>query len=188
MKRECHRPDVSAVHAYEDCSLWQFEEAKRIGKTCIYDIPIGYYPAWEQTLKELEHEFGDWLPSGGLLSNRYVRPEQKRKEMDLADFVLAPSTFVKETILRFHPDKKVALVPYGVDLEFWNPTSGDQQAPSGSQPGPLPAPRSTLRFIYAGQCSIRKGIPLLLDAWSKADLRESQLELVGSWCLSPRSG
>src|SRR5580700_6520297 len=28
MTRECRRPGVTAVHAYEDCSLWQFVEAK----------------------------------------------------------------------------------------------------------------------------------------------------------------
>src|SRR5258708_3484266 len=43
MARECRRATVNAVHAYEDCSLRQFEEAKRRGKICIYDMPIGYY-------------------------------------------------------------------------------------------------------------------------------------------------
>ena len=53
MRRECRRVSVRAVHAYEDCSLWQFQEAKRLGKACIYDMPIGYYPAWEHTQAEL---------------------------------------------------------------------------------------------------------------------------------------
>ena len=44
MARECHRSTVTAVHAYEDCSLWQFIEAKRLGKACIYDMPTCYYP------------------------------------------------------------------------------------------------------------------------------------------------
>ena len=37
MSRECRRASVTAVHSYEDCSLWQFEEAKRLGKACVYD-------------------------------------------------------------------------------------------------------------------------------------------------------
>ena len=36
MARECHCSTVTAVHAYEDCSLWQFIEAKRLGKACRY--------------------------------------------------------------------------------------------------------------------------------------------------------
>jgi glycosyltransferase involved in cell wall biosynthesis len=194
MKRECHRKSVTAVHSYEDCSLWQFEEAKRLGKGCIYDMPIGYYPAWEQKLAELAQKFSDWLPPGGLPSNRWVRPEQKKREMELADLVLAPSTFVRDTILQFHPNKRVALAPYGVDLEFWNTkaeilkaetleSDGANNSISDFQHFSVSAFRP-LRFIYAGQCSIRKGIPVLLEAWRKAGLREATLTLVGSWHLA----
>jgi glycosyltransferase involved in cell wall biosynthesis len=171
MKRECGRPAVSAVHAYEDCALWQFVEAKRLGKACVYDMPIGYYPAWEQTQADLARRFVDWLPPGGLSSSRYVRPEQKREEMELADLVLAPSSFVADTIRKFHPKKTVALAPYGVDLEFWSP--GARTGGSG-----------VLRFIYAGQISLRKGIPNLIEAWEKAALQSAELQLVGSWYLS----
>jgi glycosyltransferase involved in cell wall biosynthesis len=178
MKKECLRKSVTAVHSYEDCSLWQFEEAKRLCKACIYDMPIGYYSAWEQTQMELAKRFADWLPPGGLTSNRWVRPEQKRREMELADLVLAPSTFARNTILRFHPEKKVALASYGVDLEFWRPkakTAGPERL------------NTRVRFIYAGQCSIRKGTPLLLEAWHKARLREATLTLIGSWQLAETS-
>lgn len=167
MKCECRRSGVTAVHSYEDCSLWQFEEAKRLGKACIYDMPIGYYPAWERTQAELVRRYADWLPPGGLLSNRFVRPEQKRKEMELADLVLVPSMFVRRTIEQFF-EKRVALASYGVDLEFWHPRE------RRSEDGPL-------RFIYAGQSSLRKGIPVLLEAWRHAGLKDAVLDLVGSW-------
>ncbi len=172
MARASHRPAVTAVHSYEDCSLLQFEEAKRLGKACIYDMPIGYYPAWEQSQEKLAQKFSDWLPPGGLPSNRWVRPAQKLREMDLADLVIAPSSFVRQTILRFHPNKRVALAPYGVDLEFWRP-------PSVPRP-----PSSELRFLYAGQLSIRKGIPVLLEAWERAGIPDAKLVLVGSWQLT----
>ena len=171
MRRECRRVRVRAVHAYEDCSLWQFQEAKRLGKACIYDMPIGYYPAWEHTQAELVRQFVEWLPAGGLPSNRFVRPQQKRQEMELADVVLAPSTFVADTVRAFYPNKLLALAPYGVDLDFWRAGARNE----GSE---------VLRFIYAGQISLRKGIPSLLQAWEKAALRSAELQLVGSWYLS----
>jgi len=171
MRRECRRVRVHAVHAYEDCSLWQFQEAKRLGKACIYDMPIGYYPAWENTQAELARQFVDWLPAGGLPSSRYVRPRQKQEEMELADLVLAPSSFVADTVRAFHPSKALALAPYGVDLEFWMPGARNERA-------------EVLRFIYAGQISLRKGIPSLLQAWEQAQLRYAELNLVGSWYLS----
>ena len=174
MRRACHRADVTAVHAYEDCSLWQFEEAKRLGKFCIYDMPIGYYPWWRERQAQLAKQFSDWLPPGGLPTLRWVRPEQKNREMELADLVLVPSAFVERTIRKFHPQKKIAFAPYGVNAEFWKPSSDFQ----------LPTSNSRLRFIFAGQCAVRKGVPVLLEAWRKAGLKDAQLELVGSWQMS----
>lgn len=171
MKRECRRAAVTAVHAYEDCSLWQFEEAKRLGKACIYDMPIGYYPAWERTQQELVQTYADWVPAGGLASSRYARLEQKRWEIELADLTLVPSSFVEKTIRAFHPDKTLAPAPFGVDLNFWN--FGEKSRRNGP-----------LRFIYAGQLSIRKGTPMLLAAWEKAGLADAELELVGPWLLA----
>jgi glycosyltransferase involved in cell wall biosynthesis len=172
MARECQRPTVTAVHSYEDCSLWQFEEAKRRAKACIYDMPIGFYPAWQETERALAKQFTDWLPPGGLGSRRFARPEQKRQEMELADLVLVPSTFVKKTIMRF-TDKNCALAQYGVDTTFWQPPADVKKD-------------ETLRFLYAGQLSIRKGIPVLLEAWKRADLKNAELHLVGSWLLAER--
>ncbi len=170
MARECERPSVNAVHSYEDCSLLQFEEAKRLGKACIYDMPIGYYPFWENLQRKLALEFSDWLPREGLHEDRHVRPAQKKREMELADLVLGPSTFVGQTIRESH-DKLFALAPYGVDSEFWHPGSKDEE-------------NRPLRFIYAGQASLRKGIPLLITAWEQAGLKDAELLLVGSWQLA----
>ena len=117
MAHECRRSGVSAVHSFEDCSQLQFEEAKRRGQACIYDLPIGFYPAWESTLAELAKTYVDWLPAGGLPASRYVRPVQKRREMELADLVLVPSSFVESTVRDAHPGKRLARATYGVDLD-----------------------------------------------------------------------
>lgn len=170
MSRESRRGSVKAVHAYEDCSLWTFEEAKRQGKGCIYNLPIGYYPAWEQKQQALIAEYADWLPPEGLSSSLYVRPQQKLEEMRLADLVLVPCSFVKSTIDQFI-DKDIVVAPFGVDLEFWRPD------PSIEKSGPL-------RFVYAGQCALRKGVPVLLEAWRRAELKEATLDLVGGWRFS----
>jgi glycosyltransferase involved in cell wall biosynthesis len=171
MSRECRRSAVTAVHAYEDCSLGQFAEAKRLGKACIYDMPIGYYPVWEQMQAELARRYVDWLPAGGLPSSRYVRPEQKRQEMQLADLVLVPSVFVANTINRLHSRKALAFTPYGVDAASWSRPTGR-------------LPRDTITYLYVGQCSLRKGVPILLEAWRAAKLKNARLQLVGSWQLA----
>src|SRR3984893_7803970 len=171
MARECHRAAVSAVHAYEDCSLLPFIEAKRLGKACVYDLPTCYYPAWEATQAELSRKYSDWIPSTRMPAAYHVRLEQKRKEMELADVVLVASRYVEATVREYYPHKDIARAPYGIDVEFWTPVLTDKP------PGPL-------RFIYAGNVSVRKGAPLLIEAWSKAGLRDAELILVGSWGLA----
>jgi len=171
MRAHCGRAGVTAVHAYEDCSLWQFEAARRLGKACIYDMPIGYHAAWGELRARLAREFAEWLPAGGMAASRYERPAQKVREMELADLVLVPSEFVAGTVRAYHPAKAVAVAPYGVDSAFW------EAAPRTRRGG-------ALRFIYAGQLSLRKGIPLLMQAWEAAALPDCQLELVGDWRLA----
>src|SRR3984893_6682188 len=149
MARECHRATVSAVHAYEDSSLWPFIEAKRLGKACVYDLPTCYYPAWETTQAELSLKYPDWMPSKRLPAAYHIRLEQKRKEMELADLVLVASRYVEATVREYYPHKNIARAPYGVDVEFWTPVQTDK-------------PPRPLRFIYAGNISVRKGVPSLI--------------------------
>lgn len=199
MKQEVTRRNVTAVHSPEDASLRQFEEAKHRGKACVYDMPIGYYPWWDERQKQLARDYAEWVPEGGLPSSRYVRPEQKVKEMELADLVLVACGFVEKTIREFLPEKRIAIAPYGVDAEFWSPVGEDDRKTGRRDNGTIGGLRSEdallatsdsrratppLRFIYAGQSSIRKGIPVLIEAWEKAQLRDAELLLVGSWQLA----
>lgn len=173
MARECRRGAVTAVHAYEDCSLQQFETAARLGKRRIYDLPGGCYPAWEAIYPALAKQYADWLPPAASLESAYVRPGEKRREMALADLIMVPTSFAQHAV-RQYSDRQVAVVPYGVDADFWSPGA----APRGNGP---------MRFLYAGQCSVRKGTPLLLQAWKAAALEDATLELVGAWQLSAQA-
>ena len=171
MTRELKRRRVTAVHAYEDCSLSQFREAKRLGKSCIYELTATYYPAWEHVHAALAKKFADWLPAGGVGITVHQRREQKIQEMDLADLVLVPGSFAENAIRAHRSDIRCIKVPYAADIEFWAPSSAPRV------PGPL-------RFLYAGQMSLRKGIPQLISAWEKAALPDAELELVGMWGLA----
>jgi starch synthase len=169
MRRECGRVAVSAVHAYEDCALWSFAEAKKRGKLCVYDMPIAYHGAWNRIEPALNGRYADWLPPRHAAP--FASPAQKSQEAALADLVLAPCPFVADSIREHHPDKPVALAPYGVDVAEW---------PFRERP----APDGVMTFLAAGQCSVRKGTPLLLEAWRAAGLKQARLLLVGSWHLA----
>jgi starch synthase len=173
MRREAARASVTTVHAFEDCALWPFEAARAQGKACIYDMPIAYFTGWQETKARLMRTYASWLPDGRRAANDEARLHRKRREMELADLVLAPCHFAEATIRVDFPHKPVALAPYGVDAAFWSPAA---DAPRGDK----------LRFVFAGQISLRKGIPALIAAWRKASLRDAELELVGAWHLAER--
>jgi len=168
MVRHCGVAGVTAVHAYEDCSLWQFREAKRLGKACIYDMPIGYYRAWECVRADLERTYSEWMPRPS--SAAAFSAAQKREEMQLADLVMTPSEFVADTVRQFHPEKTIAVAPYGADV---------LAEPVSTRPA-----SEAVTFLFVGQCSVRKGVPLLLCAWEAAGLKDARLQLVGSWQLA----
>jgi len=171
MVREMAHRSVKAVHSYEDCSQWQFQDAKRRGKACIYDMPIGYYGWWQKKETELAKKYRDWLPPEGISSTRWVRPEQKRKEMELADMVITACSFARNTIREFF-DKDVKLAPYGVDL----PAVVEERRNKDG----------TFRVVYAGTVSVRKGVPLLLEVWKRLGWGDAELVLAGSWHLAGR--
>lgn len=169
MCREIGRASVGALHAYEDCALSPFVEAKRLGKACIYDLPIGYFEAWEKIAPQLAAKYADWTTPAA--SFRFASPEHKRQELALADLVLAPGAFVADSVHECFVDKRVALAPFGVDLAAW--PFQERRAPAG-----------VMTLLFAGQCSVRKGAPLLLRAWQAAGLADARLLLAGSWGLA----
>ncbi|MGY1652034.1 glycosyltransferase family 4 protein [Geodermatophilus sp. SYSU D01119] len=82
------------------------------------------------------------------------------RELGMSDLVLAPSRLVADQMVRYGvPADRVLRIPYGVDLERFTP------APAS------PSPESRRpRVIFVGQISLRKGVPLLLDAVRGLDL------------------
>jgi glycosyltransferase involved in cell wall biosynthesis len=172
MSRECGRNAVTAVHSYEDCSHWQFMEAKRLGKACVYDMPTCYYPAWQSVQTQLAKNYPDWISSSFRPDLDAQRVERKAQEMSLADLTLVPSNYVDATIRDYFPYKNIAQASYGVDVEFWAPAINRRLV------------GDPIQFIYAGNISLRKGIPLLLEAWDKAALKHAELTLVGHWQLA----
>jgi glycosyltransferase involved in cell wall biosynthesis len=169
MAKECDRQSVTAVHSYEDCSLEQFQSAQRKSKVCIYDMPTTCYEWRRKNENELAKKYKQWLPPMGISSHHWARPYQKRKEMELADLVLVPSTFSQKTIQRYF-DKKVLVASYGVDV------------PKELQV--MQKKDDIFRIVFAGTICVQKGIPLLLETWKRLGWSKSELILVGTWQLA----
>jgi glycosyltransferase involved in cell wall biosynthesis len=91
--------------------------------------------------------------------------DQELAEYEECDLISVPSTFVWNSFVeRGVPTAKLALAPYGVDL---------------SQFRQIPKDDGVFRIVYAGQLSLRKGIPYLLEAVSHLPFRDIETVLIG---------
>nr|WP_276510149.1 glycosyltransferase family 4 protein [Longimicrobium terrae] len=84
----------------------------------------------------------------------------------MAEHCFVASAFTRRTLVEngVHPDR-VTVIPYGVDLERFQP--------------PAAPPLGPLRVLFVGQMVQRKGLRYLLEAWKRAALPDAELVLAG---------
>jgi starch synthase len=91
-----------------------------------------------------------------------------REEMiyETADAITVPSTIARQSFLQMGiAPEKVHVIPYGVRLDQFTRTS---------EP-----PSESFEVLFAGQVSLRKGIPYLLQAFARLKHRNKRLTIVG---------
>jgi glycosyltransferase involved in cell wall biosynthesis len=121
-----------------------------------YDLPIGYWRANRKISAEEAELQPEWKGTLKALADDDRKCALKDEELDLADTVIVPSTFVRETLEMFPGEKKKVVVnPFGVPAEI-------------AEPRALTDPNQPLRVLFVGSLSQRKGISYLFDAVAKA--------------------
>lgn len=135
---------------------------KRAGKWFICDRGSAHIRVQNRLLVEEAVRWGVGVHETNL---RVIRKEEA--EYDLADAITVPSSFAKKTFVEAGvPGDKVHVIPYGADLSRFR------------QQGEPPSDEFVI--LYVGQCSLRKGIPDLLNAFKKVRHPRKRLRLVGS--------
>lgn len=104
----------SAVYAYEDGALQSFENARRLGLHCLYDLPTGYWRAHREYLEEERRRLPEWSMTLKGFKDSERKLHKKDQEISMADAIFVASSFTRET-LKFYPGNlpPVYLVPYG---------------------------------------------------------------------------
>jgi glycosyltransferase involved in cell wall biosynthesis len=86
---------------------------------------------------------------------------------EVADAITVPSNVSRRSFLEMGvAAEKVHVIPYGVRL--------DRFAPAGAPPG------DSFEVLFAGQVSLRKGVPYLLEAFARLRHPRKRLTVVGS--------
>lgn len=157
------RPKI--VISCDTHALFTLRAAKLIGTVAVLDQVIGHVDAGNRILseeKELNPEAGfAFRPTPARMVSRCI------KEVREADYILAPSDYVRDSILPFgvSPDRIIPM-PFGVDLSLFAP------APDKNVP--------PFRILFAGHIGLRKGVYYLLEAVRQADIPELQVVLLGN--------
>jgi glycosyltransferase involved in cell wall biosynthesis len=146
------RLEADAVYAWEDCALQLFLAASKAGIKRFYELPIGYWRIGRRIMEEEAEREPAWAATLDGLLDSEAKFERKDAELQAADHIFVPSTFVRET-LREHPSIKATInvIPYGSPSPNPLALAGRQRTPK-------------LRLLYVGLLMQRKGLSYLFQA------------------------
>lgn len=169
--KEAAKNGVNAVYAYEDGALESFIQAKKLGLTCIYDLPIAYWETGRELMLQEATRLPAWAGTlGGGINDSTEKLERKIMELELADMVIVPSKFVKDSLPAWAGNKKIVVSPFGTPVlkerEFGN-----------KEPNEINKP---LRVLFAGSMGQRKGLGDLFAAIKYLNSNDVELVIMGS--------
>jgi glycosyltransferase involved in cell wall biosynthesis len=144
-------------------ALEVFRESARAKKVLLY--PIAHHRWMETYLHEEARRNAEWAPF--LQGHDIVGHDAMRldEEIFLADAIIVPSSFAKETFISAGvASEKLRVVALGTDVR-------EQPESAGSH--------DSFRILFAGQVNQRKGIGYLLDAVASADIPGAELWIAG---------
>jgi glycosyltransferase involved in cell wall biosynthesis len=92
---------------------------------------------------------------------------REEKIYALSDAITVPSTVARRSFIAMGvPAEKVHVIPYGVRLDQFTRTEGP--------------PQNSFEVLFAGQVSLRKGIPYLLQAFDRLNHPNKRLTIAGA--------
>jgi glycosyltransferase involved in cell wall biosynthesis len=173
LSRRAKQENISAVYAYEDGALATFKQAKALGLTCIYDLPIAYWETVRKLLLEEAIRLPEWAPTlrGGTMDSS-EKLERKTLELEMADIVVGPGSFVKGSLPGWTKGKKIVMVPFGSPVQVFGEQKENEPADNND--------KRPLRVLFAGSMSQRKGLGDLFAAVRLLNRRDIELVVMGS--------
>jgi len=159
--------DCDIVHGYTGQML-ETIHAVRTGRggrpRCIVDRPNTHVHFMRRALLDEYAKYG--VPFAPY-SERQVRREAE--ELEMADAIVTCSQFARKTMTdEGLDDRKIHVVPYGVDLDLFRPAPRQTRSDTGP-----------FRVAFAGLICLRKGVQYLLEAWERLELPGAELVLQG---------
>jgi glycosyltransferase involved in cell wall biosynthesis len=147
---------------WSQVSLHSFRRARAAGRRTLLEHATAHVDTW-MDIAQKECARRRVRAAYSLLPRLLVR--RMRQECAAADHVCVPSTFARATLRAAGvPDERILQVPLGVDAQRFTPG---------------PPRRGPFRVLYVGRLELLKGLPYLLEAFSRLDLPGAELWLAG---------
>lgn len=155
---------------YEMSSLSSFRACRERGIPRVLDVAAEH---WRFQRAKFDEEARRGTPIWGGSEGLLRRVETtKEGELEMADVVLAPSTYARQTLVDGGvAEEKIRVVPYGADLARFAPADAKDRA-------------GRFTAIYVGAVGPRKGLHYLVRAWKALRLKDAELVVVGHGDLS----
>ncbi len=155
-------PECDVVVGLSASGLRTGREAQRRGAKYVCDRGSTHIRFQQEVLNE---EYGRWKCEWRGIDPRVVNKQET--EYAAADLITVPSRFTYESfIAQGVPASKMAKVAYGANMARFSPRG----APDAAK----------FVVLFVGQISLRKGIPYLLQAFSRFQHPQKELWIVGS--------
>lgn len=157
--------DCDAVVGFDTSSWLLAERAAKIGRLLLLDQSTGHPLSYQRILSKLRRQFPEWVEDmPPRLPEMLLAEEAEHRR---AFRIVVGSSFARRTLIENGvAAEKIAVNPYGVDLDAFSPAP----RPDASRPP---------RFLFLGSLSAQKGVPLLLKAWSSIETNHAELWLAG---------
>jgi len=159
---------TSVIYAYEDGALSLFQKAKSLGIKRAYDLPIAYWKVLHRLIHTQLENYPDWALTMRGLSDSPSKLQRKSEEIELADTVVVPSSFVANSL----PDsirakKEVIISPFGT------PSTSERSGVERDSSLPL-------KVLFVGSMSQRKGLADLFAAYQMLQTSQVELHVLGT--------
>ncbi|MBX7126356.1 MAG: glycosyltransferase family 4 protein [Cyclobacteriaceae bacterium] len=157
--------DVDEVIGFDTSSWLLAQRMQSFRGRFIMEQTIGHpRAAWEASV-QVAQQYPDWQQSWVPKAESLIRFEED--EHRLADLIVAPGSFVAETLVKNGVSKdKIRINPFGTDTRRYHPVSSTLTA-------------KPFVFLFVGALSARKGLPVLLNAWKSLAGKNAELWLAG---------
>jgi len=155
-----------AVISYDSSSWILGKRIKELGRPFLLERTIAHHNYSIGNFNIASQKYPDWSSyyAREKVDQKYISLENQ--ELELADYVVAGSSFVKQSLIAEGVlDTKIIVNPYGVGLDGLTHCVNKKH--------------DHLTFLFLGTISARKGMPTLLKAWQQLSPKDAKLIIAG---------